>query len=106
MERHRVKRLPVVGGQVIAGIVTRQNLLRALIGRSSAAGSAGGDDKDVRERLLGELKAQPWAPLIDVFVEGGRLKLVGTILDDRQRAAIRVAAENVPGVKSINFSQR
>jgi predicted transcriptional regulator len=101
MERHQVKRLPVVRGQAVVGIVTRQNLLRALIGRSAAADNTAGDDKTIRERLLGELKAQPWGPLIDVFVERGRVKLLGTILDERQRAAIRVAAENVPGVTSI-----
>jgi osmotically-inducible protein OsmY len=27
--------------------------------------------------------------------------LTGVILDDRQRGAIRVAAENTPGVKSV-----
>ena len=101
MERHQVKRLPVVREKEIVGIVTRQNLLRALVGRTSAADVAVGDDKDIRERLLGALRGQPWAPLIDVFVERGRVRLVGTILDERQRAAIRVAAENVPGVKSI-----
>jgi CBS domain-containing protein len=101
MERHQVKRLPVVRGQVIVGIVTRQNLLRALIGPSLATDVAAGDDKAIRDRLLGELKAQPWAPSVDVVVEAGRVRLVGTILDDRQRAAIRVVAENVPGVKSI-----
>jgi CBS domain-containing protein len=101
MERHQVKRLPVVRGKEIVGIVTRQNLLRALVDRTSAGDVAAGDDNDIRERLLGELKAQPWAPLIDAFVERGRVRLVGTILDERQRAAIHVAAENVPGVKSI-----
>jgi len=101
MERHHVKRLPVVRGSELVGIVTRQNLLRALIGRSSQADAAESSDKAIRERLLGELKQQPWAPLIDVLVEGGRVKLVGTIFDDRQRDAIRVAAENIPGVKSI-----
>jgi CBS domain-containing protein len=101
MERHQVKRLPVVRGREIVGIVTRQNLLRALITRSSAAGVAEGDDTAIRERLLAELKAQPWAPLIEILVDGGKVKLVGTISDDRQRAAIRVAAENTPGVKSV-----
>ena len=29
------------------------------------------------------------------------MKLVGTIFDDRQRDAVRVAAENIPGVNSV-----
>jgi CBS domain-containing protein len=101
MERHRIKRLPVLRGREIVGIVTRQNLLRALVHQTAKADVAAGDDQAIRERLLGELKAHPWAPLIEVFVESGRVKLVGTIFDDRQRDAVRVAAANIPGVKSI-----
>jgi len=101
MERHDVKRLPVVREHQIVGIVTRQNLVRALIGRTSAAAPVESSDTAIRERLLAELKAQSWAPTVDVSVEGGRVKLAGAIFDDRQRDAIRVAAENIPGVKSV-----
>ena len=101
MERHDVKRLPVVREHQIVGIVTRQNLLRALIGRTSAAAPVESSDTAIRERLLAELKAQSWAPIVDISVEGGRVKLAGVIFDDRQRDAIRVAAENIPGVKSV-----
>ena len=101
MERHDVKRLPVVREHQIVGIVTRQNLVRALIGRTSAAAPVESSDTAIRERLLAELKAQSWAPIVDISVEGGRVKLAGAIFDDRQRDAIRVAAENIPGVKSV-----
>ena len=101
MERHDVKRLPVVREHQIVGIVTRQNLVRALIGRTSAAAPVESSDTAIRERLLAELKAQSWAPIVDISVEGGRVKLAGVIFDDRQRDAIRVAAENIPGVKSV-----
>ena len=69
MERKQVKRLPVVRGHAVVGIVTRQNLLHALISHRSAETAVATDDSIIRERLLAELKAQPWAPLIDVFVE-------------------------------------
>lgn len=100
MQRHRIKRLPVVRRGRLVGIVTRQNLLSALITRRVATEPAA-TDTAIREGLLAELKEQPWAPMIDVSVENGRVKLVGTILDDRQRDAVRVAAENIPGVKGI-----
>ena len=50
------------------------------------------------ENWIGEDNA---VRVIDVFVEDGKVKLVGTIFDDRQRDAVRVAAENIPGVNSV-----
>ena len=101
MEHHRVKRFPVLRGREIVGMVTRQNLLRALVGQSSAGSTAASEDGTIRERLLAELRAQAWAPTVEVYVKDGRVQLNGTIVDDRQRDAIRVLAENIPGVKSI-----
>jgi osmotically-inducible protein OsmY len=59
------------------------------------------NDEDIRARLVGELKKLPWAPAIDVAVKDGVVKLSGVLLDERQRAALRVAAENIPGVKNV-----
>jgi len=81
--------------------VTRRNLLRAVVG-SASTGTVSESDQAIRDRLLDELKKQPWAPLmIDPVVVDGKVKLVGTIIDDRQREALTVAAENIPGVKSV-----
>ena len=38
---------------------------------------------------------------IHVAVRDGNVILSGTILDDRERDAIRVCAENIPGVKKV-----
>ena len=103
MERYRVKRLPVVRGGKVVGIVTRQNLMRALASLALAAQPVAADDATIRERLLAELKRQSWAPvgLIDVVVKDGVVKLSGALTDERERQAIRVAAENIPGVKKV-----
>jgi CBS-domain-containing membrane protein len=101
MERRHVKRLPVVSDQRLVGIVTRQDLLWALIGRSSVAATET-DDAAIRSRLVAELQANAWAPTIDVAVSNGRVTLMGAIFDERQRDAVRVLAENVPGVKGID----
>jgi osmotically-inducible protein OsmY len=37
----------------------------------------------------------------DIDVSNGVVKLSGVVLDDRQRGALRVAAENIPGVKKV-----
>jgi CBS domain-containing protein len=103
MEDQHIKRLPVVRENKVVGIITRQNLLRQLAGLAKAQPSVRSEDNEIRERLLAELEKQPWAPqMLNVIVTNGNVKLVGTIFDGRQRNAIRVLAENVPGVKSID----
>jgi len=103
MERHRIKRLPVVRGGKVVGIVTRANLMRALASLALAAQPVAADDAAIRERLLVELKKHAWAPLglIDVAVKDGVVKLSGALTDERERQAIRIAAENIPGVRKV-----
>jgi CBS domain-containing protein len=104
MERRRIKRVPVLRGKSLVGIVTRANLLRALASFARELRPAAGDDRTIREQLLAELKKQPWAPvaLIDVQVRNGIVQLWGAIGDERQREALHVAAENIAGVKDID----
>jgi CBS domain-containing protein len=103
MERHRIKRVPVLRGGELIGIVTRANLVRALIGAAKAAPKLSADDAAIRERLLAELAKQPWAPTggIDIAVSNGVVTLSGLLTDDRMRQALCVAAENIPGVKRV-----
>lgn len=103
MERHRVKRLPVMRGDVLVGMVTRANLLHAVASLAREATPAAADDGEIRERLLSELNRHDWAPAgMHIVVRNGTVELWGMITDERARAAIRVAAENTPGVKAVN----
>jgi CBS domain-containing protein len=104
MERYQIKRLPVVRGGKLVGIVTRANLLRALasvVGQTKPI--AAGDDASIRARIYAELRKQPWVPanMLDIVVRDGIAHLWGVLLDERQREAIYVVAENTPGVKGI-----
>ena len=103
MERYRVKRVPVVQGQKVVGIVTRANLMRAVATLALAEHPVAVGDAAIRESLIAELKKQRWAPvgLIDVVVKDGVVKLSGALTDERQRQAIRIAAENIPGVSKV-----
>jgi CBS domain-containing protein len=104
MERHRVKRLPVVDGGRVVGIVARANLLRALIRLAPETAAGPRSDRTIRERIAAEIDRQPWNPggLANVVVRNGVVDLWGTIFDERERTALRVAAENVPGVKAVH----
>jgi CBS domain-containing protein len=107
MEKHRVKRLPVVGESGITGMISRGDLLHAfLVATSKEAGKEAAeplDDGAIASRLTVELKQQPWVPSgsIAFSVKDGVVVLSGTIRDPRQRNALRIAAENVPGVKRV-----
>jgi len=103
MERHNIKRVPVVDGTKLAGIITRANLLHAMASFVHEIAPARAEDIAIREQFLAELEKQPWAPVtkIDVTVRDGVVQLSGAIVDERQRQALRVAAENIPGVKKV-----
>jgi CBS domain-containing protein len=103
MEKHRIKRLPVVRGKLLVGIVSRANLLHALASLAPKAPASAAADETIRERLLAELERQKWAPVgfLNVVVRDGVVELWGTITDERVRQALVVAAQNVPGVKDV-----
>jgi CBS domain-containing protein len=103
MERYRVKRLPVIRGGHMVGIVSRANLMHALVSLArDDTQAAAGDDSAIRDRILASLGEQPWAPLVNVVVKNGIAEFWGAIMDDRERQALIVAAENISGVKEVH----
>jgi CBS domain-containing protein len=102
MEKHRIKRLPVVSGGKPIGVVSRANLLHALASLAREAQPSASDDTAIRSRILAELSKQSWAPEINVIVRNGVVELWGAITEERQRQAYVVAAENTPGVKLVH----
>jgi CBS domain-containing protein len=104
MESRRIKRLPVVDGEVLVGIVSRADLMRAVARVLDQGETPPTDDDAIRERVLAELqKAAGWAPRsgVTVTVKEGVVALQGAIFEEKERAALRVAAENVPGVSAV-----
>jgi CBS domain-containing protein len=103
MEEAHVKRLPVVRGEALVGLITRANLLHAFIVNAREPDMVVTEDDSIRERLVAELDGEPWASAvsINIFVHNGHVDLQGVIADERQRLALRVAAENVQGVRGV-----
>ena len=103
MERRRIKRVPVVSDGKIVGIISRANLVQALARLADEARESHDDDEVSRTHILAELNKQTWAPgsLINVIVRSGVAEIWGTIFDEREREALRVVAENAPGITSV-----
>jgi osmotically-inducible protein OsmY len=61
------------------------------------------NDAAIRETLLAEMQKETWAPvaMVNVVVRDGVVELWGVIIDERQRDALKVAAENIPGVRAV-----
>ncbi len=103
MEKHRIKRVPVLRAGIVTGIVTRSDLLRAFFNATQAHEPTASSDEAIRADIAAEIDAQKWAPMgsIHIKVREGHVTLSGTIFDERERDAIRVCAENRPGVRGV-----
>jgi CBS domain-containing protein len=103
MEIKHVKRVPVVDQGRLVGIVSRADVMAALVGTLSEQAVGAPTDAEIRDQIIAEIDRQPWGSREsgDVIVANGVVILKGTIDDERERAALRVAAENVPGVKTV-----
>jgi CBS domain-containing protein len=103
MERHRVKRLPVIDDNSLVGVVSRADLVRALIDRAEQPASRGTSDAEIREHILAAITAEPWGPRFDVsvWVKDGVVDLGGTYTNEHERTALKLLAENTPGVKEV-----
>jgi CBS domain-containing protein len=103
MENRSVKRLPVLRDGNVVGIVTRANLMRALLSIHRTAPQSSDNDATIRERILAGVGGQDWSSgaTVDAVVHGGVVDLWGSVGDRAQRDALKVLAENVPGVVRV-----
>jgi CBS-domain-containing membrane protein len=103
LERHRIKRVPVVRGGKLVGLVSRANLIQGLAARREAAAAPAMDDRTIREQITRTLDREGWvthSPL-NVIVTNGVVQLWGFVESGEERNAIRVAVSNVPGVVAV-----
>jgi CBS domain-containing protein len=105
LEAKRIKRVPVVRGDKVVGIISRANIVRAVGATKGAAVRDGeGDDRSIRARLLAELGREEWAKIWpeDIIVRDGVVHF--WLSDDEpeeKRQALRVAAETIAGVHGV-----
>jgi CBS domain-containing protein len=102
MQRHGIKRLPVVRDGHVVGIVSRANLLQGLMAREPFPASSPVGDDEVRTSVSRELARHEWAAgITNIVVDSGVVNLWGHVHTAAAREAVRVAAETVAGVRRI-----
>jgi predicted transcriptional regulator len=104
MERNRVRRVPVVAQGKLVGIVSRSDLVRALGRMLNNAADGVRPDAAIRTDIIEELNHQGWYSMcnVTVAVKDGHVRLDGVAQSDTVHKALRVAAEGVAGVISVD----
>lgn len=102
MEERNIRRVFVVTDGRLRGIVSRADLLRALVSPPTTAPSDTSDE-GIYRTVLNEMKKQPWASTFytTVVVKDGVVEFYGYCGSDDYRRALRVLAEGVAGVKGV-----
>ena len=103
LEKNSIKRVPILKGDQLVGIVSRANLIQALAsGRKELDIPA--SDTVIRDKILESLKAEAWAHtgLLNITVNDGVVDVWGITGSDAERKAICVAAESTPGVCAVH----
>ncbi len=102
MERHRIKRVPIVRDGKVIGMLSRANLLQGLLAREPLPAGGPISDEALRGSVSGELARHSWsAGVTHVVVDSGVVHLWGRAASPPAKEAARVAVENVPGVKRV-----
>ena len=101
MEQRRIRRVPVLRDGRLVGIVSRADLLRAVLrnGGPEENSTDAGIAREFHQRLLQEV----WTDMIwhTADVKDGVLTLHGFVRSEDVRRALHALAENIPGVTRV-----
>lgn len=102
MRDRRIRRVAVLRDGRLVGVVSRADLLKAVVAQPDRLGTES-DDAQIRRTIVAEMRRQPWADteLTAVTVSGGVVTFEGYCRSDKVRRALRVLAERVDGVRRV-----
>ena len=104
LEQNRLKRVPVTKDGIAVGVVSRADLIQALaLSRNGRLPVPKLEDETLRRQVLNAISTAPGGSVssVSLQVENGSVTIWGTAEGEAVKQAIRVAAENVDGVRSV-----
>jgi hypothetical protein len=104
LERHRIKRVPVVKDGKLVGVVSRSNLIQALASVIGRIDQHNETDRQIRLDLLSRLREQSWTDFgsRNITVSDGVVHLWGLVGSEAERKALLALAESVPGASRVS----
>jgi CBS domain-containing protein len=105
MEERRIRHMPVVRkDRTPAGMVTRAHLLHAALQLPEHRDTFAPDNV-IRQQVIRAMRDQPWADIHFTFVDvkDGVVTFSGFASNEHVKRGLRALAEDVPGVKDVQF---
>ena len=102
MEKHCIKRVPIIRDELVVGVVSRVNLLQVLA-RANNNTDWVESDRVLHQRFVDSIKDQPWAGRpFNIIVNDRCADLWGFVYSVDEKTAVRVGAEATPGIESVS----
>lgn len=102
LEKHRIKRVPVIEGGRLVGIVSRADLVRQLATAPARPAARTASDRALRRLVLKQVaKSGVDATYVNVTVEHRTVHLWGGVRSNSDQKVLRVAAKAVEGVRKV-----
>jgi len=103
MKTNGIKRIPVVKGSKVIGIVSRADLLRGLALEAKMMPNASAEDFALRDRVVEALSKEDRGAgvTLNVLVQNGVVELRGAMPNSDVAAKLVEAARNTPAVKEV-----
>jgi CBS domain-containing protein len=104
LEKHRIKRVPILKDGRLIGIVSRSNLVQALASVYPRPEQDHLTDRGIRSAILARLAEQSWTDFGErnVVVSDGVVHLWGLVGSPEEHKALLALAESVKGVVEVS----
>lgn len=99
LDANNIKRVPVMEGDKLVGIITRGDLVRALVAAQFKLPAGATDDVELQKRIMSRIEQQPWLnqTYLSVMVLDGKVEMSGFVASEAQHTALRILAEEAGG---------